>query len=51
MPPMRVAQMPKRGSNFEIVERPIPEPGPAQVRIKVETCGICYSDSLVKEGH
>jgi D-arabinose 1-dehydrogenase-like Zn-dependent alcohol dehydrogenase len=43
--------MPKPGSNFEIVERPIPEPGPAQVRIKVEACGICHSDSLVKEGH
>src|SRR6267143_6803274 len=35
---------------FEIVERPIPEPGAGSVRIKVQACGICHSDSLVKEG-
>jgi D-arabinose 1-dehydrogenase-like Zn-dependent alcohol dehydrogenase len=28
----------------------IPEPGRGQVRIKVEACGICHSDVLVKEG-
>jgi len=33
------------------VERDIPSPGPGQVRIKVQACGICHSDSLVKEGH
>jgi len=38
------------GGNFEIVERPTPEPGRGQVRIKVEACGICHSDALVKEG-
>ena len=27
-----------------------PSPGPAPVRIKVEACGICHSDSIVKEG-
>jgi D-arabinose 1-dehydrogenase-like Zn-dependent alcohol dehydrogenase len=35
---------------LEIVERPIPEPGPGSLRIKVQACGICHSDSLVKEG-
>ena len=34
-----------------MVERDIPEPGPGTVRIKVQACGICHSDSLVKEGH
>ena len=28
-----------------------PQPGPGQVRIKVQACGICHSDSIVKEGH
>src|ERR1700757_1580970 len=51
MPVMKAAQVSKPGSKFEIVERPIPEPGPAQVRIKVDACGVCHSDSLVKEGH
>src|ERR1700681_3272053 len=47
---MKAAQVPKPGADFEIVERDIPEPGPGQVRIKVEACGICRSDALVKEG-
>src|SRR5262249_35179758 len=34
----------------ELVERDIPEPKGGQVRVKVEVCGICHSDSLVKEG-
>jgi D-arabinose 1-dehydrogenase-like Zn-dependent alcohol dehydrogenase len=29
----------------------MPQPGPGQVRIKVQACGVCHSDSLVKEGH
>jgi len=37
--------------NLELVERNIPDPARNQVRIKVEACGICHSDALVKEGH
>jgi len=48
---MKAVQVSKPGGNFEIVERPIPEPGRGQVRIKVEACGICHSDQLVKEGY
>jgi D-arabinose 1-dehydrogenase-like Zn-dependent alcohol dehydrogenase len=47
---MRVAQVPRPHGAFEIVERPIPEPGPGTVRIKVRACGVCHSDSLTKEG-
>jgi D-arabinose 1-dehydrogenase-like Zn-dependent alcohol dehydrogenase len=47
---MRAVQVSKAGGSFQIVERPIPEPGPASVRIRVEACGICHSDSLTKEG-
>jgi D-arabinose 1-dehydrogenase-like Zn-dependent alcohol dehydrogenase len=47
---MKVAQISKPGGDFELIERDIPEPGPGQVRIKVEACGICHSDALVKEG-
>jgi alcohol dehydrogenase/propanol-preferring alcohol dehydrogenase len=47
---MKAVQISKPGGNFEVVERPIPEPGRGQVRIKVEACGICHSDVLVKEG-
>jgi len=48
---MKAVQVSKPGANFEVVERPVPEPGRNQVRIKVEACGICHSDVLVKEGH
>ncbi len=47
---MKVAQISKAGGDFELAERDIPEPGAGQVRVKVEACGICHSDALVKEG-
>ena len=48
---MKVVQVSKPGGNFETVDRPTPQPGHGQVRIKVEACGICRSDLLVKEGY
>ena len=48
---MKAVQVSKPGGNFEVVERPVPQPGRGQVRIKVEACGICHSDALVKEGY
>jgi D-arabinose 1-dehydrogenase-like Zn-dependent alcohol dehydrogenase len=51
MATMRVAQVAHPKAPFEIVERPIPEPGTGTVRIKVQACGICHSDVLTKEGH
>src|ERR1700685_3487508 len=48
--PMRVAQVPKPGADFQIVDREIPEPGAGEVRIKVQACGVCHSDVLTKEG-
>src|SRR5690348_11621555 len=50
MATMRAVQVARPNGPFEIVERPIPEPGAGTVRIKVQACGICRSDSLVKEG-
>jgi D-arabinose 1-dehydrogenase-like Zn-dependent alcohol dehydrogenase len=47
---MRSVQVSKPRAPFEIVERDIPEPGPMQVRIKVQACGVCHSDSFTKEG-
>jgi D-arabinose 1-dehydrogenase-like Zn-dependent alcohol dehydrogenase len=47
---MRVVQVSQPKGAFEVVEREIPEPAAGQVRIKVEACGICHSDSLTKEG-
>jgi D-arabinose 1-dehydrogenase-like Zn-dependent alcohol dehydrogenase len=47
---MKAVQVSKPGAAFELVEREIPQPGPGAVRVKVEACGLCHSDVLVKEG-
>ena len=51
MAKMRAVQVARPNGPFEIVEREIPQPGPRQVRVKVQACGLCHSDSLTKEGH
>ncbi|MDA3920889.1 MAG: alcohol dehydrogenase [Salinisphaera sp.] len=50
MPMMKVAQIDKAGADFQLVERHIPEPGPQQVLVKVQACGVCHSDAFVKDG-
>jgi D-arabinose 1-dehydrogenase-like Zn-dependent alcohol dehydrogenase len=47
---MKAVQVSKPRTPLELVERPIPEPKPGEVRIKVGACGVCHSDMLVKEG-
>jgi D-arabinose 1-dehydrogenase-like Zn-dependent alcohol dehydrogenase len=47
---MKVVEVPKAGADFKVAEREIPKPGAGQVRIKVQACGVCHSDVLVKEG-
>lgn len=48
MAKMRAVQVSVAGGPFELVERDVPSPGPGQVRIKIEACGVCHSDALVK---
>lgn len=50
MPTMKAVQVSRPGGDFELVQREIPRPQPGWVRIKVEACGVCHSDMLVKEG-
>jgi D-arabinose 1-dehydrogenase-like Zn-dependent alcohol dehydrogenase len=50
MATMKVVQVGRAQGPFEVVERPIPEPGPGTVRIRVQACGICHSDSFTKDG-
>src|SRR3954468_19658637 len=47
---MRAVQVPNAKGQLEVVERDVPEPRAGTVRVKVEACGVCHSDSLVKEG-
>jgi D-arabinose 1-dehydrogenase-like Zn-dependent alcohol dehydrogenase len=50
MAKMRAVQVSSPKGPFELVEREIPEPGPGSVRIKVQACGICHSDTITKDG-
>jgi alcohol dehydrogenase, propanol-preferring len=36
--------------SLRVVERTIPEPGPGQVRIRVEACGVCHTDAATVTG-
>jgi len=47
---MKAVQVSKPGGDFELVERNIPDPGPGQVRIQVQACGVCHSDVITKDG-
>ena len=47
---MKTALVSRPNSDFQLIEREVPDPGPRQVRIKVEACGVCHSDVLTKEG-
>ncbi len=48
---MKAIQVPKAGADFNIVDVEIPTPKDNEVLIKVEACGICHSDNMVKAGH
>lgn len=47
---MRVVQIREPNAPLELVERPMPEPGPREMRLKVEACGICHSDAFAATG-
>jgi D-arabinose 1-dehydrogenase-like Zn-dependent alcohol dehydrogenase len=47
---MRSVQVSRPKGPLELVEKDIPEPPGAQVRIKIQACGICHGDSVTKDG-
>jgi D-arabinose 1-dehydrogenase-like Zn-dependent alcohol dehydrogenase len=50
MPKMRAIQIAKKGAPLELLERELPQPGRGEVRVKVQACGVCHSDTVAKEG-
>jgi D-arabinose 1-dehydrogenase-like Zn-dependent alcohol dehydrogenase len=47
---MKKMRVNSAGGSFQLVEEQMQEPAARQVRVKVQACGICHSDSLTKEG-
>ena len=50
MSKMRVVQVAHKGGPLELVERELPRPGMGEVRVRVQACGVCHSDSIAKDG-
>jgi len=50
MPKMKAVQVSKPHGSFEVVSRDVRDPGPGEIRVKVEACGVCHSDALTKGG-
>lgn len=47
---MRAAVVTEFGAPAKVEERPIPQPGPGQVLVRVETCGLCHTDIHAMRG-
>jgi len=47
----RFVEVKKAGGALELVTREVGAPQAGWVRVKVQACGVCHSDSLTKEGH
>jgi len=50
MATMRAMSVPARGAKLRMEERSVPQPGRGEVRIRVQACGVCHSDTLTVEG-
>jgi alcohol dehydrogenase len=46
MTTFHAAQVTSPGAELALVDRTLADPGPGSVRVAVEACGICHSDSL-----
>lgn len=47
---MRAAVVTEFGAPAEVEERSIPQPGPGQVLVRLETCGLCHTDIHAMRG-
>src|ERR1700741_2326580 len=45
----RAVEVTKPGE-FSLANKPLRDPGPGQVRIRVEACGVCHSDAATVDG-
>jgi 2-desacetyl-2-hydroxyethyl bacteriochlorophyllide A dehydrogenase len=47
---MRAVVLPAVGAPLELIDRRVPDPGPGEVRVRVEACGVCGSDLFLQAG-
>jgi D-arabinose 1-dehydrogenase-like Zn-dependent alcohol dehydrogenase len=46
----KYVQVQKAGAPLDLVSRDVPEPKAGEVRVRIEACGVCHSDSVTVEG-
>jgi len=51
MPVMKAIQIGAPGADFALVNREVPEPKAGEVLIKVQACGVCRGEAVIKGGH
>jgi propanol-preferring alcohol dehydrogenase len=51
MPTMKAIQISAPGADFKRVNREIPAPKDGEVLIKVQACGVCHGEAVIKGGH
>ena len=47
---MKRVRVSRAGGSFELVDEPLPQPAAGYVRVKIQACGVCHSDSMTKDG-
>ena len=47
---MRTMELRAFGAPLEPAEKPVPQPGPGEVRVRVQACGVCGSDLFLQKG-
>jgi len=47
---VKAAVVPALGAPLQIRDVPVPEPGPGQVLVRIETCGLCHTDIHAARG-
>ena len=47
---MRAVELSGPGSDFELVEREVPQPGHWEVLVRTAACGVCHSDAMAAGG-
>ncbi|MBZ8117074.1 alcohol dehydrogenase catalytic domain-containing protein [Roseovarius sp. LXJ103] len=47
---MRAAICRTPGGKLELTKMSVPKPGPSQILVKIEACGVCHSDLHLRDG-
>ena len=47
---MRAYQITSHETRPEVLDLPMPEPGPGEIRVKVGACGLNFADLLMQKG-